>query len=259
MLHPRVLNLSSQLVQIIYQTQRSLTAREQYQCSPLLLSNAAIRDQHFSANAQPTFENAFSFSSRLFERGSSLSNCLEFHEIKKRSKRAQLVWGSPQVRRRFPAERRERFAKKKRTERFKDRCKWLQAIGIKIRCSAGRWGERRREMVLSLVFIRCAAEISALQLTRGISGRKIFQRLSTSARVHARCIVECARIRCQGIFHPSRMCTPEVYFPGREERNSYVWFLLPRTGKIGIVFRFSFFFFLSSGKTTRFLHLLSFA
>lgn len=104
--------------------------------------------------------------------------------------------------------------------------------------------ESRREMVLSLVFIRGAAEISALQLTRGISERKIFQRLSTSARVHARCIVECARIRCQGIFHPSRMRTPEVYFPGRGTLTCDFFCQEPGKSASSFLSIFFFFFFL---------------
>lgn len=60
------------------------------------------------------------------------------------------------------------------------------------RCIRVRGGEAR-EMVLLPVFIRGATEISALQLTRAISGGKIFQRLSTSARVHAAlCVVQSA-------------------------------------------------------------------
>lgn len=69
---------------------------------------------------------------------------------------------------------------------------FAKKIGRVTRATRGdrnfRWIRRvrgeAREMVLLLVFIRGATEISALQLTRAISGGKIFQRLSTSARVH---------------------------------------------------------------------------
>lgn len=86
----------------------------------------------------------------------------------------------------------------------------------------GRRG-RARETVLLLVFICGATEISALQLTRTISG-KIFQRLSTSARVHAASSNAPQRALPQD-FHPCQTYATSV-FSIRTYSLAFLFFLL---------------------------------